>query len=103
MESQEAAELAEYDNSFDFSRPVVAGDSASQIEAWALDYAQAKGDQEELVLTRQYLLLALSKLPKRELKVTLSEQAELNKQPWKLQAKSDDKGTLFFRAVKTFD
>lgn len=56
----------------------------------------------QLFLTRQYLLMAVSQLPKRELKVSLKEQAELSQQPFKLQAKSDDKGTTFFRAVKTF-
>jgi hypothetical protein len=56
----------------------------------------------ELFITRQYLLSAISKLPKRELKISLAEQAELGKQQFRLQAKSDDKGTTYFRAVKTF-
>ena len=69
----------------------------------AADYAQAKADQAELVLTRQFLLKAISQLPKRELKVTLTEQADMAAEPFKLQAKRDDKGTLHFRAVKTFE
>ena len=58
----------------------------------------------ELFITRQYLLKAISQLPKRELKVTLAEQADLDKQPYRLQAKFDTlKGVTSFRAVKTFD
>lgn len=56
----------------------------------------------ELWLTRQYLLKAITQLPRKELKLTLAEQAELGKQPFKLQGKSDDKGTTYFRAVQTF-
>ena len=56
----------------------------------------------ELLMTRQFLLHAISKLPRKELKLTLSEQAEISKQPLKMEAKRDDKGTLYFRAVKTF-
>lgn len=56
----------------------------------------------ELLMTRQFLLHAISKLPKRELKLTLSQQAEIATQPWTMEAKRDDKGTLYFRAVKTF-
>jgi len=66
--------------------------------------AQQQFEQLEmqLFITRQYLLLAINQLPRKELKVTLKEQAELGDQPFKLQAKSDDKGTTYFRAVKTF-
>jgi hypothetical protein len=66
----------------------------------ALDYALGQQAREELVITRQYLLKAISCLPGRTLKLSLSEQAALNQQPFKLEAKNDDKGTLFFRAVK---
>lgn len=74
----------------------------SAIEQLAFDYAEAKADQAELVVTRQYLLKAISLLPKRELKVTLTEQADMEAEPFKMQAKRDDAGTLHFRAVKTF-
>ena len=57
----------------------------------------------QLFITRQYLLTAISQLPRKELKITLAEQAALSKQPYKLQAKQDDKGTTYFRAVKTFN
>lgn len=58
----------------------------------------------ELFLTRQYLLKAISQLPKRELKITLTEEAELSKQPFRLQAKFDElKGVTSLRAVKTFE
>jgi len=58
--------------------------------------------EKQLFITRQYLLLAINQLPRKELKVTLKEQAELGDQPLMLQAKSDDKGTTYFRAVKTW-
>lgn len=74
----------------------------SSIEQLAFDYAEAKADQAELVVTRQYLLKAISLLPRRELKVTLSEQADMAAEPFLLQAKRDDNGTVSFRAVKTF-
>lgn len=77
-------------------------ENGSAIEQLAFDYAEAKADQAELVVTRQYLLKAISLLPKRELKVTLTEQADMGAEPFRMQAKRDDKGTLHFRAVKTF-
>lgn len=58
--------------------------------------------EKDLLLTRQYLVEAVSRLPKRELSLTLSEQAKLG-DGLRLQAKADDKGTLFFRAVKKFN
>jgi PHD/YefM family antitoxin component YafN of YafNO toxin-antitoxin module len=85
------------------AEPIRPWDSEGRLEKLAMDYAQAKADQEELVITRQYLLKAISLLPKKELKLSLTEQAELNQQPFKLEAKNDAKGTLFFRAVKSFD
>ena len=57
--------------------------------------------QHQLDLSNAYLALAISQLPKKMLKVTLTEQARLGDQPLELQAKSDDKGTIFIRTVKT--
>ena len=57
--------------------------------------------QHQLDLSNAYLALAISQLHKGYLKVTLTEQARLGDQPLELQAKSDDKGTIFIRTVKT--
>lgn len=57
----------------------------------------------ELFITRQYLLKAITQLPRKELKITLKDETELGQQPFKLQARFDEaKGVTHFRAVQTF-
>lgn len=72
----------------------------SPIEQLAADYAQAKADQAELDLLRQYFLLALTKMPDQTMRVSLTEQAQLGALPIELQARADDNGAVYFRAVE---
>lgn len=74
-------------------------DTDSAIEALALDYANAKADQAELDVLRGYFLLALSKMPDQTMRVSLTEQAHLGDLPLRLQAKADDGGAVYIRAV----
>lgn len=74
--------------------------SPSQMEKFFQDYIQAKADQAELETARQVLALALSKLDKKQLKITLSDQARLGTE-WDLQMKRESQsGSVLFRAVK---
>lgn len=73
----------------------------SSMDELAKDYIQAKADQAELDLLRQYFLLALSKMPDQTMRVSLTEQATLGDLPIALQAKSDvQTGAVYFRAVE---
>lgn len=71
----------------------------SPIEQLALGYAEAKADQAELEVVRAYFLLALTKLPDSTLEVSLTEQAQLGELPLQLQARADDSGVVYIRAV----
>jgi hypothetical protein len=70
------------------------------MDELAKDYIQAKADQAELDLLRQYFLLALSKMPDQTMRVSLTEQATLGDLPIELQAKSDENGAVYLRAVQ---
>lgn len=78
---------------------ITLNDGGSSIEQLAADYAQAKHDQAELDVLRQYFLLALSKMPDQTMRVSLTEQAQLGELPLQLQAKADDGGAVYIRAV----
>lgn len=65
--------------------------------------AELAATQHELDLLGEYFLMSLDKLPRKELKVSLTEQAQLGKVPLVLQARADGKGNVFFRAVKSFN
>lgn len=56
--------------------------------------------QHQLDLLGEYFLFALNCLPGKQLKVSLTEQAQLGKVPLALQARSDDHGNIIFRAVE---
>ena len=72
----------------------------SNLEQFFQDYAQAKSDQAELETAKQVLALALSKLDKKQLKVSLTDQAKLGTE-WALQMKQESlSGSILFRAVK---
>lgn len=55
--------------------------------------------QHQLDLLGEYFLLALKQLPEGTLKVSLTEQAQLGTLPFALQARSDENGNVFFKAV----
>lgn len=56
--------------------------------------------QHQLDILGEYFLLALNCLPGKQLKVSLTEQAQLGKVPLALQARSDENGNVFFKAVE---
>lgn len=76
---------------------------SEQLEQLARDYAEGQAAIEELAKTQQYLAIAVSKLPKSQLKVSLSQQLDLDAVPYRLEGKTDDKGNLFLRAVKSYE
>lgn len=101
MESQEAAELAEYDNSFGHHGEIRPWDPEGQIEQLAIRYAEGQAAIEELALLKPILAFAISKLSndKKQLKLSLTDQANLGE--WDLQMKQESKsGAILFRAVK---
>lgn len=53
---------------------------------------------EELEVAKAILAFAIDKLPKKQLKITLSEQARLSELV--LQQKQENSGAILFRAVK---
>ena len=75
-------------------------DNISQIEALAQNYALGQAAIAELELLKPILALAISKLPKQQLKLTLTEQSNLS--DLDLQMKQEEKsGAIVFRAVKS--
>jgi hypothetical protein len=66
---------------------------------FAQNYALGQAAIEELKLLKPVLALAISKLPKQQLKLSLSEQATIGELA--LQMKHEEKsGAILFRAVK---
>lgn len=87
----------------DFTEPIRPWDSEGRLEQFAQDYAQAKADQAELETAKQVLALALSKLDRKQLKISLTDQAKLGTE-WAVQMKREEKsGAVLFRAVKSID
>lgn len=77
--------------------------SPSQLEEFFGDYVQAKADQAELETAKQVLAFAISKLERKQLKVSLTDQAKLGTE-WALQMKKESQsGAIVFRAVKSVD
>ena len=74
-------------------------DNISQIERLAENYALGQAAIEELAMLKPILALALYNLPKQQLKVTLTDQANLGKLD--LQMKAETSGALVFRAVRS--
>lgn len=88
METQEAYELAQRDNELS---PV--------WEQWQQNYIAGQAAVEELALLKPILALAISKLPKKQLKLSLTDQTKLDE--WDLQMKKESlSGAVVFRAVK---
>lgn len=72
----------------------------SAIEQLARDYLEAKADQEELEkVLRPILALAISRLPQKQLKVSLADQAKLGELDLQMKVESKS-GAVWFRAVK---
>ena len=74
-------------------------DNVSQLEVFAHNYKLGQDAIEELALLKPVLALAISKLPKKQLKLSLSDMATLHELD--LQYKAEGKsGAIMFRAVK---
>lgn len=72
-----------------------------QIETLAHNYAAGQAALQELAILKPVLALAISKLPKQQLKLSLTDQAKLDKPELELQMKQESKsGALLFRVVK---
>lgn len=70
-----------------------------RMEAFAANYALGREALEELRVLKPVLALAISKLPKKQLKLSLTDQAKLDE--LEVQFKQEEKsGALVFRAVK---
>jgi hypothetical protein len=83
----------------DYNEPIRPWDSTGQIEQLATRYAEGQAAIEELKLLKPVLALAISKLPKQQLKLSLREQATIGELA--LQMKHEEKsGAILFRAVK---
>lgn len=74
-------------------------DGPSQLEVFAQNYAAGQAAIEELELLKPVLAYAISKLDRKQLKVSLSEQGALVND-WALQMKQEKNGAIVFRAVK---
>lgn len=70
-----------------------------QLTIFAENYAAGQAAIEELAMLKPILALAISKLPKKQLKLGLFEQAAA-KIDWDLQFKAESSGAIVFRAVK---
>lgn len=62
------------------------------------DLAEVQEALKELELLKPVLALAISKLPKKQLKMSLTEQSSLG--DLDLQMKQESSGAIVFRAVK---
>jgi hypothetical protein len=83
----------------DFSEPIRPWDSTGQLEVFAQNYAAGQAAIEELALLKPILALAISRAPKQQLKISLTDQARLS--DWDIQMKQESKsGAIIFRAVK---
>ena len=87
METQEAYELAQHDNE---TSPVF-DDVVRQLAA-------GKAASDELNVLKPAFGLALSKLPKKQLRIRLAEVATMGEQ-FGVQAKSDGAGGIILRSV----
>jgi hypothetical protein len=76
--------------------------TGSAVEQLAQDYAEAKADQAELESLRPVLALAISKLPRQTLKVSLSDRAKFGELALQMKVESKS-GAILFRAVKAVD
>lgn len=76
--------------------------SHSQLEAFAHNYALGQAAIEELEKLKPILALAISKLPKQQLKVSLTDMAEFGTIDMQMKMESKS-GAILFRAVQTFD
>mgnify|MGYP003574934858 CR=1 FL=1 len=72
------------------------GDSMQQL---INDFAEGQAAIQELALLKPTLALALSKLPKQQLKLSLTDQTSLG--DYELQAKREQNGSIVLRAVKS--
>ena len=93
MEDQEALELAEYDSSLD-------RDDFYRMEEFAKAYAEGQAAIAELEVAKQVLALAISKLPKQQLKLSVTEQTKLHELALQQKLESQS-GAIVFRAVRS--
>ena len=71
----------------------------SGIEELTRQFAEGQAAIQELALLKPTLALALSKLPKKQIKLSLTDQTTLG--DYELQAKREEKsGAILLRAVK---
>ena len=71
-----------------------------RLHSFAENYALGQAAIAELELLKPVLALAISKLPKQQLKLTLKEQTTIGE--FALQMKQEEKsGAILFRAVKS--
>lgn len=78
---------------------VVHHEEPNAIEELLTDYQQAKADQAELENAKHVLALAISRLPKQQLKVSLTDMAHFGELD--LQMKRESKsGAILFRTSK---
>lgn len=78
--------------------PTLLEPSPASWEQLQQNYILGRAAVEELALLKPILALAISKLPKQQLKVSLTDQSNLG--DLDLQMKQESSGALVFRSVK---
>lgn len=100
MEREKTVDKQHETNYIDELAEPYEADSISQLEAMAKNYAIGQAAVEELKVLKPILARAISQLPKRQLKLSITQQTT-DLSEWELQAKTESaSGALVFRAVK---